>query len=243
MILANTRRVLTGGGAVALDWLFPAACLLCAARGASLCAACREEAVAAMRHCCPRCAIPLPGRSGSSLCGRCLRRAPAYDRTMAAVAYTEPFAQLIRAFKYGAALAHAPVFADLLHAGVADHPPRIDLVVPMPLSRERIAARGFNQSVEIGRMLAARLDRPLDTGSVLRIRDTPPQAALTWAARRRNVRGAFAVIDARRAALAGRHVAVVDDVMTTGATLDELARTLKRAGAASVVNCVVARTP
>ncbi len=119
----------------------------------------------------------------------------------------------------------------------------IDAIVAVPLSRERMAARGFNQSIEIARHLARRWGKRLDTTSLLRIHDTVPQAGLTLDARRGNVRRAFAVTDEGRARLAGCTVAVVDDVMTTGATLDEVARTLRRAGAAVVVNAVVARRP
>ena len=227
-----------------LDRLFPASCVLCGAPGRPLCGPCRDDAVRPLRHGCFRCAVPLP--EPSVACGRCLRRAPAYDRTFAAATYEAPFDQLIRAFKYGATLAHAPLFADLLLARIASDARAIDafeLIVPVPLSRERLASRGFNQSLEIARILTARLGKPLDGRSVLRVHDTQPQASLPFAARRRNMRGAFHVIDARRPALAGRDIAVVDDVMTTGATLDELARTLKRAGARSVTNLVVARTP
>jgi ComF family protein len=178
------------------------------------------------------------------LCGRCLRRPPAFDKTIAAALYEAPFDQLVRGLKYGATLAYAPLFARLLH-GRATHAvlADIDVVLPVPLSRARMATRGFNQAIEIARPFAEKLGRPLDTESVLRITDTAPQASLPFDARRRNVRGAFAVIDARRERIIGRRVGVVDDVMTTGATLEELAKTLKRAGAVAVVNLVVARTP
>ena len=235
----------------ALDWLFPAACVLCTAPGTALCDACRRDVTAGLEHGCHRCAIPLPGYGheidSRRSCGRCLRRPPAYDRTLAAARYEAPFDQLIRGLKYGATLAYGPLLADLIHARIvaarAAGWTDIDLVVPVPLSRERMAMRGFNQSIEIARIVARHIGRPLDTASVLRIHDTLPQASLPIGARRRNVRGAFFVIDARRSAIDGLRVGVVDDVMTTGATLDELARTLKRAGAATVCNLVAARTP
>lgn len=229
----------------ALDWVCPPSCALCDAPGATLCAACRTDATARVEHACPRCAIPLPPQVRMPLCGRCLRRRPAFDRTLAAALYEAPFTRLIHGLKYGATLAYAPLLADLLHArvGTASDPPICDVVLPVPLSRRRIAERGFNQSIEVGRILARRLGRPLDTRSVLRIVDTSPQAALPFDARRRNIRGAFSVVDGCRHTLVGSHVAIVDDVMTTGATLDELARTLKRAGVATVTCLVVARTP
>jgi ComF family protein len=113
------------------------------------------------------------------------------------------------------------------------------LVVAMPLAAARQRERGFNQSLELARALVRRTSIPLAIGAVWLVRETQPQADLPWDDRARNVSGAFACT----AAVAGRHVIVVDDVMTTGASLDELARTLKRAGAARVENWVVARTP
>jgi ComF family protein len=229
----------------ALDGVMPRACVLCGEAGVLLCPACRDDATASMTHGCLRCALPLQTMSQPRLCGRCLRRPPAYDQTCAAAAYAAPFEQLVRGLKYGATLAYAPLLADLLDArarvALGADLDAIDVLLPVPLSRERMASRGFNQAIEIGRVLARRWRRPLDTASVLRIHDTPPQAGLRLAARRRNVRRAFAVIDARRDRLTGRCVGVVDDVMTSGATLDEFARTLKRAGVARVFNLVVAR--
>ena len=258
-----------------LDWLMPRTCVLCdaparearsgnadrrVAAGAMLCTACRHDIIASMADGCQRCALPLRTASVSRVCGRCLRRPPAFDRTCAAAAYTAPFEQLVRGLKYGATLAYAPLLADLLderaRAGcgadvaaidaaaidaAAIDAAAIDVIVPVPLSRDRMASRGFNQAIEIGRVVARRWGKPLDTGSALRIVDTSPQAGLRLDARRRNVRGAFAVTDDGRSRLAGRRVAVIDDVMTTGATLDEFARTLKRAGVACVDNLVVAR--
>jgi ComF family protein len=231
----------------ALDWLSPRSCVLCNASGAMLCTACRADATVGSSACCPRCAIPLHADVAERLCGRCLKRPPAYDRTIAATRYDAPFDQLVRGLKYGATLAYAPLLAELLHtravAMLGHDLGEIDVIVPVPLSRARMAARGFNQSIEVARTFSRRSSKPLDNASVLRIHDTLPQASLRFDARRSNVRGAFAVIDRRRDALAGRRIGVIDDVMTTGATLDELAKILKRAGAATVVNLVVARTP
>lgn len=230
-----------------LDWLFPRACVLCEAPGSTLCAPCHADTANGVEGACRRCAIPLHAAVAERTCGRCLRRPPAFDRTLAAGLYTAPFDQLVRGLKYGATLAYAPLFAELVLARlqavrhVTSLP--LDVVLPVPLSRERMASRGFNQSIEIGRVVARRLAVPMDTTSVLRVHDTAPQASLPFDARRRNIRGAFALIDSRQHALDGLHVAVVDDVMTTGATLDELSRVLKRGGAASVVALVVARTP
>ena len=230
----------------ALDSLFPRLCVLCDALGQSLCDACRDEATRRMGVACPRCAIPLPANEGAHLCGRCLKRSPAFDASVAAATYQAPFDVLVRSLKYGARLAHAPLLAALLHQRIESctssaNPLSFDRLIPVPLSRDRMASRGFNQSIEIARPLAKRMKTPLDTTSVLRIRDTPPQAGLPFDARRKNIRGAFAVIDSRRSALDGLSIGIVDDVMTTGSTLDELAMTLKCAGVSRVVNLVVAR--
>ncbi len=238
-----TRGRYARGKSSALDAIFPRACVLCDAPGKQLCDSCRRESTYPLANACPRCAIPLGASVDPRRCGRCLARAPAFDASLAAAAYEAPFDALVRGLKYSARLAYAPLLADLLHERVAAHRFDIDVLIPVPLSRDRMAARGFNQSIEIARPLASRMRTRLDTASVLRIRDTPPQAALPFDARRKNIRGAFAVIDARVAMLEGSTVGVVDDVMTTGSTLDEMAATLKRAGVARVVNLVVARTP
>ncbi len=235
------RRALVASAGHVLDRICPPACVLCLAPGELLCADCRTDASPDGRAACARCAVPLPAPAAA--CGRCLKRRPAYDATLAAALFEAPFDQIVRGLKYGATLAYAPLFARLLHAAVAIRGEHVDVLLPVPLSRARMATRGFNQAIEIARPLARALDRPLDTASVLRVVDTAPQASLPFEARRRNVRRAFAVVDARRGAVEGRTIGVVDDVLTTGATLDELARTLKRAGAARVVNLVVARTP
>jgi len=190
-------------------------------------------------------------------CGRCLRRQPHFDATHAALRYEFPADRLILSLKYGARLPLASLLANLLAralrreearqreehpigagTGAGDTDIGIGLVIAMPLHRRRLAVRGFNQSVEIGRRLSRALALPFSADGALRQRDTPPQAGLPLKLRRANVRGAFACSPG----LAGQSVAVVDDVMTSGATLDELARELKRAGAVRVENWVVART-
>jgi ComF family protein len=211
---------------------FGGACFVC--RGAArelLCAACRAELPLLARELCPRCALPSPE---GALCGRCLADPPAYDATIAALAYDFPADALVQALKFRGEVALAP----LLGAQLRDRLPAgdpVDCVVPVPLSAARLRRRGYNQAGEIARHVApAKLELDL----CVRRRDGAPQMELPWAERQRNVRGAF---DCRRALL-GATVAVVDDVMTTGATLHEIARTLKRAGAERVVNWVVART-
>ena len=122
------------------------------------------------------------------------------------------------------------------------NPAGIDLILPMPLAPTRLKERGFNQALELARPIAKKRQIRLDAHTVRRVRDTPPQAQLPWKERARNIQGAFGCDATSGTHLAGLRIAVVDDVMTTGATLNELARVLKAAGAAHVTNWVVART-
>ena len=208
-------------------------CLLCGEESGPelLCAACDAELPALAEHC-PQCALPSPA---GAVCGSCLDRPPHYDRTLALWRYEFPCDRLVQALKYRARLALSGFFARSL----ASRPlPEVDLVVPMPLHPKRLAERGFNQALEIARDLARRLGRPIEPRGVLRVKDTLPQTKLPYEERAKNVRGAFLC----KLDLSGASVAVVDDVMTTGATLNELARALKRAGATRVENFVIART-
>lgn len=171
------------------------------------------------------------------MCGACLKHSPAFDRTIAALAYAFPLDRLIPRLKYHGALAVAPLLGECLTETCRTQP-RPDRVLAMPLHAGRIRERGFNHSTEIARVVAKRLQLPLYSGGCRRIRDTPPQMGLPHDARRRNLRGAFAC----SADLGGMHIAVIDDVMTTGTSLNELAATLKRAGAREVSCWVAART-
>ncbi len=212
----------------------PPACLLCGTPGGvSPCPGCRDDLPWHRAPHCPACATPTPA---GQICGTCLKRPPAFDRTRAALAYRFPLDRLIPRLKYQGQLAIAPVLADCLHR-MLDDASRPDCIVPMPLHPARIRDRGFNHAAEIARGVARQRDLRLDLDLCRRVRDTPPQMQLKYDARRRNVRDAFAC----SGAVHGLHVAVVDDVMTTGTSLDELAATLKRAGAREVSCWVVAR--
>jgi ComF family protein len=174
------------------------------------------------------------GFPSGTVCGACLDRPPRYARVIAPFSYGYPLDAVIRAYKYGGRLAYARLLGSALAAATSD----ADAIVAMPLSPARLAERGFNQALEIARIVAAATGIPLLPFACRKVLDTPPQAALPWKERAKNVRRAF-VCDAD---LAGRRVAVVDDVLTTGATLNELARVLRKAGAAEVAGWVVART-
>jgi len=169
---------------------------------------------------------------------------PPFDAAYAGAAYAHPWAMLVAQFKFEGALELAPALAGALLAARRRDPAGLpELLLPVPLSTQRLRERGYNQAWELARRLARLAGVRADARLVLRTRATAQQLALPPERRAANVRGAFAVEPLRRGELAGRHVALVDDVMTTGATLAELARVLKQAGAARVEAWVVARTP
>lgn len=186
-------------------------------------------------HACPRCGLPAPV---GAVCGACLKHPPQFDATLAVLHYRFPADAMLRRYKYHGLLAVADLLGGLLAARAADIP-RPDLLVPMPLYRQRLHERGFNQAAEIARVAAGKLGLALDLQACQRTRPTPPQAGLKLRERVKNMRGAFAC----NSSLQGKHVALVDDIMTSGASLNELARTVKDAGAARVECWVVARTP
>lgn len=221
-----------------LDLLLPRSCLLCGASATkALCAGCAADLPRLDGPVCPVCATRLA--MAAPRCGDCLRNPPAYDATLAALRYAFPLDRLVQQLKFGGRhafhrLAGADFFAACLLAG--PHPAG-DLILPVPLSRERLRERGFNQALEIARPLSRALDLPIETAALTRTRDTPPQSRLPWRSRHRNVRHAFTC----NGDFSGKTIIVVDDVMTTGATLDAVARTLKARGAGRVVNWIVAR--
>ena len=214
---------------------FGGSCYLCrgAAKGV-LCAACDAELPRLAGGLCPRCALASPG---GALCGRCLAHAPAYDETIAALAYEFPADVLVQGLKFGGELALATLLGRMLAARLP-RGARVDFVLPVPLAPARLRSRGFNQALEIARTVAAATGCRLAPRLAERSRDTRAQLELPPEERARNVRGAFRCGERLERA----EIAIVDDVMTTGATLQELAATLKRAGATRVVNWVVART-
>lgn len=170
-------------------------------------------------------------------CGACLKHAPAFDRTRAALAYHFPADKLLQRHKFGGKLSLTRTLAQILTDSVDANTPA-DLIIPMPLHPARLRQRGFNQAAEIARHVARQLHIPLALDACTRTRATRPQSELPLADRHKNLRGAF---DCRQD-LRGRHVILLDDIMTTGASLDALAGTVRKAGAVSVACWVVART-
>jgi ComF family protein len=223
----------------ALDTLLPSHCLLCGARGQgafSLCVACEAD-MPRNATCCTRCALPL--ETPAPLCGRCIRHAPPWDAAWAPFRYEWPLAQLESRFKFGGDLAAGRTLSLLWSASRAPH----DLpaaIVPVPLHPSRLRKRGYNQALELAKPLAKRFGVPVMHDALRRTRATHAQTELTAIQRRRNVRGAFAV---NADGNVPEHVAVLDDVFTTGATLAECARVLKQAGVARVDVWALARAP
>lgn len=220
-------------------FVLPLRCLLCSAAGADgidLCADCAAE-LPRNRSCCMRCALPLA--TSAQLCGECQRRAPPWDAAWAPFRYGWPLDRLESRYKFGADLAAGRVLSTLWRrepcpGGLPQ------LLLTVPLHRSRLRQRGYNQALELAHPLARSLGVPLHHDALQRIRRTDAQTELDALGRRRNVRGAFAL---RADITLPAHVAILDDVMTTGATLAECVRVLRRAGVPRVDVWALARAP
>ncbi len=216
--------------------IHPSTCLLCGAPGQDnldLCRCCYQD-LPWIVHACLRCGIPLP--VGDSLCGHCLKHPPVLDRTQVLWRYTPPVSGLISALKFRGRLPCARLLGELMALRLKDGP-KPDCLLPIPLHPRRYRERGFNQAIEIGHPVSQRLDIPLRPRLCQRIRATPPQHELDASMRRSNLVGAFKASHAVK----GLNLALIDDVMTTGTTVREVASTLKQAGAARVEAWVLAR--
>ncbi len=234
-VFRTARSVLAG----IAGRLWPGHCLACgdAAGSDDLCAACRR-ALPRNRSACVRCGLPLAVPADA--CADCLQRPPPLAATVAAFRYEAPFTRLLPRFKFHDDLAAGRVCSREM-AAIVREAPRPDALVPIPLHRARLRRRGFDQALELAKPLARDLALPLRSDLLRRVHDTAPQSRLDAPARRRNLRRAFAV-DARACARdLPAHVALVDDVMTTGATLHAAAHALLRAGVVRVDAWVCAR--
>lgn len=216
-------------------WL-PQDCFLCGAESGDelLCGACGNDLPRLPALRCPVCALPTPL---GETCGACLKKPPHFDATLSCFSYDFPVDQLVQALKYRHRLAVSGYLARALLQASPMPPVRPDMLLALPLSTQRLRQRGFNQALEIARPLARKLGLPLPIEACRRVVDTAPQTSLPWQERHKNMQGAFECA----VELSGKTVIVIDDVMTTGATLNEFARTLKKHGAAKVINWVVAR--
>ena len=226
------------------NWLvrtiFPPTCLLCGApgaRGQDLCGACFDE-LPWNRHACPRCAAPLPQDADENLCGDCLKTLPPWDEARSPLAYGYPLDKLIQHFKFQGDLAVGrllgELLAEFLAAGDGAKP---DYLIPVPLHAARLQERGFNQAVELARPVSRRLKLPVMLDVCERTRATQVQSKLDAAERRKNLQDAFTVVKS----VDRKNIAILDDVVTTGATVTALTRALKDAGAGRVTVWSLAR--
>ena len=223
------------------DWLLPRLCPACgdpAGPGRELCPGC-ERTLPVLLHACPRCAIPYEHPDTHGECGTCQKQPPAFARTVTLYRYAPPVDHFIRELKFHQQLGLARLLGKQLARRLAPETARPDRIIPVPLHGARLRERGYNQALEIARPVARALGVPLDFRLLERVRATAPQTGLTVAARRKNLRGAFALRD--EGAVRDLRVALVDDVMTTGSTVQAAAQCLRAAGAREVDIWVIAR--
>jgi ComF family protein len=232
----------------AADLLVPPKCLCCGgfmgesalAEDDRVCAECRAGFASLPEAHCRQCAQPFESDFAGHLCGACLAKPPPFDAVWAAGLYDGPLKTAIHRFKYERYTALARPLADFMDRVAARRSvPEWDLLLPVPLHPKRLKQRGFNQALLLARACFGRRDRPIRYDVLIRSRFTSPQVELAGEARRKNVRGAFRVVQPE--VVAGGRIAVIDDVYTTGATAADCARALKKAGAALVVVVAAAR--
>jgi len=229
-----------------LDFLYPPLCVICreqVGEPGSLCPDCWGTLDFLDGPGCATCGLPFevdPG--GETFCAACLAHPPAFDKARAVLRYDEASRKPVLALKHADRLDLVPAFGRWLDRAGRELLAEAELIVPVPLHRFRLWSRRYNQSAELARALARRSGLCVDPFALCRTRQTPSQGQMPSAgARRRNVRGAFAVPQTRRAAVADKAILLVDDVLTTGATAHACAKALKRAGAAKVFVLALAR--
>lgn len=237
MVAPGTARTL-------FDLLFPPRCVVCGSSGAAVCDACLGKARQPPEPRCARCDAPLDARmSRASQCAECARGtlAPALDRMLVATRYEGVIQTAIQALKYHgkrrAAVPLAALMADRWRAAGG----QADVIIPIALHASRLRERGYNQAALLGQALARRTEISLRRDLLARARATRPQTHTAWEERERNVAGAFALRPGAPAALAGRVILLVDDVITTGATMQAAASALRAANPAAIIGLAIAR--
>lgn len=244
-LVARTGRAARAAWRLALDLALPPSCPACReplGEDFGLCAACWSRLAFIAPPYCERLGIPFVYDPGPGILSmQAIADPPAYTRARAAVRYDDVARDLVHAFKYGDRLDLAPLMGRWMAQAGAALLADADALVPVPLHWRRLWARRFNQAAALAKAMAQTTGIPLATDLLRRVRATPQQVGLARAERARNVEGAFAVPADRRAAVKGRRFVLVDDVLTTGATVDTCARALLRAGAAQIDVIVFAR--
>jgi ComF family protein len=246
-IWRNAALLLAGLSRSLGELCFPSVCLLCrqglpAFSAVQLCPGCRARVRVIRAPLCLCCGVEFVGQGESHLCGGCLAKPPHFSKARAILCYDQGSAQLVHAFKYGGKTAGRATFRALAQevAPLADLAPP-ELIVPVPLHPARLRQRGFNQALVLARFLFPEQRGLIHPALLLRTRETHPQVSLSGRERRKNLGGAFAV--SRPELVAGRRVLLVDDVFTTGTTVNECAKVLKAEGAAEVEALTLARVP
>jgi ComF family protein len=237
--IENLQRLDGSWWRTALDYLLPPRCVLCGLSSTSICIcpSCETDLPRPGPHC-YQCGLPLASAL-DRICGACITNTPPFTRTVYPLQYRFPADRLVQAFKFKRQLAAGRVLSHLLCEYVsANDLHRPDVLIPVPLHNLRMTKRGFNQACELGSYVGNVLDIPLLTTALRRHRHTQAQSGLSRKQRRRNVRGAFYWHGPIQP---GRHIALIDDVMTTGTTVTECTRVLKKAGARRVDIWVAAR--
>ena len=221
------------------QWIFPVCCCLCLRpieQGPAICNPCLND-LPLLSNPCLGCALPLP--TTNSICGQCMTDTYAFNYTHSAFEYTKPVDWLVHQLKFGRKLYIADLMACLMANNLAKRGGSFpQILIPVPLSRWRLAKRGFNQATEIALGLTSKLGIPLNTRCYTRSRHTKPQSGLSAHARTRNLRAAFREIRPCKY----RHVAIIDDVMTTGSTAQAMAQTLRESGVAVIEIWTFARS-
>lgn len=239
--------------------LFPSRCILCQQtvstsqissampsrcdNGTEICARCYQSQPF-NSPCCVRCALPLADDiAGETLCGRCISRLPAFDYAYSLFRYEDDIIRLVHQLKFSEKITYARSIGEmLLSAFISDDyfkAEKPDCLLPVPLHISRLRQRGFNQSIEIARVMAKRLHIPLEYDAVIRQRSTTAQTGLNARQRQKNIKGAFSIVKK----INHKHVLIIDDVVTTGSTVNELARLLKKNGVQRVGVLSIARAP
>jgi ComF family protein len=242
---AQIERRLRRLPGVVLDALLPPRCLACGGsveQQGTLCADCWLGIEFLGPPCCASCGLPFEyDLDPDALCGACMAQAPAYERARSVMRYGDISKRLLLSFKHADRTEGAPAYGAWLARSGAELIALADVIAPVPLHRIRLFKRRYNQSALLAAALARTSGLPLVPDLLLRRRNTPSQGRLSISQRWKNVTGAFAVNPARRADLKGARVLLIDDVMTTGATVEICSRTLRRGGAQAVDVLVLAR--
>ena len=222
--------------------LLPGTCIICrlpSNRQLDLCKRC-EQALPWLTKSCYRCALPLTTTTKHAICGHCLQQQPTFDRCVALFYYQPPIDQLLNQLKFHHCLRNAHILGTLLAEKIKhlyNHNELPQIIIPVPLHRKRLRQRGYNQALELARPIARHLYLPLEKWHCQRTRFTPAQTSLNAKQRYKNMRDAFNIKK-----LQAKHVAIIDDVMTTGATVNALSRCLRQAGAERIDVWLCART-